>query len=197
LSGDVVVNEGAPVEGDNPLRDRSEGGTVQIREMELGDIPDVFELGERLFTADRWPNLYRTWDEYEPLGHYTTDPEFCLVADLDDRIVGFILGSLIDKRKSAWKYGYIVWLGVESAMAGRGIARRLLTQLTTLFTREGVRILMADTQAENLPALRFFRREGFRDPQEHVYLSKYLDPKKHKKRGKGGSKRTRKNKEES
>ncbi len=181
MSGESVANggegEGVAVEP-GVSSARSVSATVQVREMELADIPGVFELGERLFTADRWPNLYRTWDEYEPLGLYTTDPEFCLVADLDDRIVGFILGSLIDKRKSAWKYGYIVWLGVEAEMSGKGIAKRLLTQLTSLFSKAGARILLADTQAENLPALHFFQREGFRDPQEHVYLSKYLDSKK-------------------
>ena len=36
-----------------------------VREMELEDLPKVFALGERLFTAEKWPNLYRTWDEYE------------------------------------------------------------------------------------------------------------------------------------
>ena len=34
---------------------------VEIREMELRDVPQVFELGEKLFTAEEWPTLYRSW----------------------------------------------------------------------------------------------------------------------------------------
>jgi hypothetical protein len=35
-------------------------GVVEIREMELNDLPAVFELGERIFTPATSPSLYRT-----------------------------------------------------------------------------------------------------------------------------------------
>ncbi|MBU0988003.1 MAG: N-acetyltransferase, partial [Proteobacteria bacterium] len=76
-----------------------------IREMEIDDIAPVFHLGEKLFTARKVPNLYRTWDEYEVVSLYQTDPEYCLVAEIDDTIVGFALGTTITKSSSAWKYG--------------------------------------------------------------------------------------------
>jgi len=41
-------------------RERPAAG-IAIREMELEDLSVVFALGERLFTAEKWPNLYRTW----------------------------------------------------------------------------------------------------------------------------------------
>ena len=33
--------------------------SVEIREMEIDDLPEVFHLGERVFTSEI-PNLYRT-----------------------------------------------------------------------------------------------------------------------------------------
>jgi hypothetical protein len=36
---------------------------------------------------------------------------------------------------------------------------------------QGVRMLIVDTEAENLSALRFFRKMGFGSPQQHIYLS--------------------------
>ena len=57
---------------------------VVIREMELEDLPAVYALGESVFTADKWPSLYRTWDEYEPVGLFNSDGDFCFVADADD-----------------------------------------------------------------------------------------------------------------
>ena len=37
---------------------------IIIREIELDDLAPVYHLGERLFTCDLYPFLYRTWDEW-------------------------------------------------------------------------------------------------------------------------------------
>lgn len=150
---------------------------VSIREMELDDLPAVYALGERLFTSEKWPNLYRTWDEYELVGFFSADSDTCLVASIGDDIAGFILGTVIDKRKSAWSYGYVVWLGVDPELGRRGVASRLLERLTQIFVDVGVRILMSDTDAENEAAIAFFQRQGFGNLSEHVYMTKNLQQK--------------------
>ncbi len=43
---------------------------------------------------------------------------------------------------------------------------------------EGVRMLLVDSEADNLPALHFFRKMGFGNPQQHIYLSLNLDQQK-------------------
>ncbi len=155
---------------------------VTIREMELHDLPTVFDLGERLFRADEYPNLYRTWDEYDLIQYFTTDGDYCLVAETDDEIVGFVIGTVIEKRRSAWSYGYLVWLGTVPEIEGRGVARRLLARLTELFIEAGARIMMVDTEAENGRALGFFERAGFGQPVEHIYLAKNLTGMRHYRR---------------
>lgn len=147
---------------------------VTIRELELDDLPAVFALGETLFTAEKWPNLYRTWDEYEVVDLFSSDGEFCLVAESGDKIVGFALGTLIQKRRSAWSYGYLLWLGVALDARGSGIGRRLLNRLTDVFVEEGARIMILDTEAENSAALDFFRSQGFGQENRHIYLSRNL-----------------------
>lgn len=163
-------------------------GSVDIRSMEIDDLAEVYALGEELFTAERWPTLYRTWDDYELAVLFAADAELCLVAEIDDRIVGFALGTILEKRGSAWTYGHLLWLGVDPMAGRRGIAGRLVDKLTELFIEEGARILMVDTAADNTAALGFFHKLGFGDPEEHVYLSKNLtddpDYKAHRKREK-------------
>lgn len=163
-------------------------GSVEIRSMEIDDLAEVYALGEELFTAERWPTLYRTWDDYELAVLFAADAELCLVAEIDDRIVGFALGTILEKRGSAWTYGHLLWLGVDPMAGRRGIAGRLVDKLTELFIEEGARILLVDTAADNTAALGFFRKIGFDDPEEHVYLSKNLtddpDYKAHRKREK-------------
>jgi hypothetical protein len=41
---------------------------------------------------------------------------------------------------------------------------------------DGVRMLLVDSEADNLPALHFFRKMGFGSPQQHIYLTLNLDP---------------------
>jgi len=168
---------------------RSSSSGVTIREMELEDLPVIYALGETLFPADKWPALYRTWDQYELAVHFASDGETCLVAELDDRVVGFALGTLLEKRGSAWTYGYLLWLGVAEGMARKGIAARLLERMTELFIKLGARMIMVDTDAENEPALGFFRAQGFGQETEHLFLSRNLtyDPDylRHHKRPRG------------
>jgi len=177
-------------------RPRPNGNSVIIRDICLADLPAIYELGERLFPADKWPALYRTWDEYELAVHFASDSETCLVAELDERVVGFALGTLLEKSGSAWTYGYLLWLGVDPAIVRKGIAARLFERMTDLFIRLGARMIMVDTDAENEAALAFFRSQGFGQETPHLFLSRNLshDPDylRHRKRPRAAAPRPRK-----
>ena len=58
---------------------------VTIRAMDIDDLSAVYRLGESLFTSEEYPILYRTWDPFEVTGMFTSDPEYCLVAEVDDK----------------------------------------------------------------------------------------------------------------
>ncbi len=49
---------------------------------------------------------------------------------------------------------------------------------------QGVRMIIIDTSADNLPAIRFFEKQGFGNIQEHVYMTLNLTRKAKKKPGK-------------
>ena len=158
------------------LPDHEENGArkkidIEVREMCVDDIPIVFHLGEQVFTADKTPTLYRTWDEYEVISMFNEDTEYCLVAALEGQIVGFALGNVVTKKKSAWKYGYLVWLVVSPEFQRLGVASRLFHKFEDKMMEAGVRIFMVDTEADNLPALHFFREKGFVNPQQHIYMT--------------------------
>ncbi len=155
-------------EAENGSRKRPE---IEVREMEVDDIAAVFHLGERVFTAEKTPTLYRTWDEYEVVSMFNSDADYCLVAEMEGKIVGFALGDVVAKRKSAWKYGYLTWLVTDPDYQRLGIASKLFNLFADKMTEEGVRIFMIDTEADNLPALAFFRAKGFGNPQQHIYMT--------------------------
>jgi ribosomal protein S18 acetylase RimI-like enzyme len=143
--------------------------------MHLNDIPEIYALGHKLFPADKLPTLYRSWDEHELVQLYASDEETCLVAESEDRIVGFALGRIMEKPRSAWKYGWLLWLGVDPVCQGTDIATRLIKQLTERFIARDARIMLVDTDEHNHRALRFFRKHGFAQERRHIYLEQNLD----------------------
>ncbi len=147
---------------------------LEIREMELDDLSSVFALGERVFTADQWPSLYRTWDEYELVDLFSSDGRYCLVAEYEEQICGFVLGTLIEKRKSSWRYGYVLWIAVDPSYRRLSVARRLLDRLTSRLIEDGARMMLVDTDPENKDAMKFFKRAGYGKEVRHVYMSRNL-----------------------
>jgi ribosomal protein S18 acetylase RimI-like enzyme len=148
--------------------------TIRIREMEIDDIAPVFHLGETLFQANEAPTMYRTWDPFEVTSLFNSDTEFCLVAEDDDTLVGFALGTTITKNHSAWKYGYLIWLGVCREYQRSKVAEKLFNRFKDLILKNGGRMLLVDTSAENNQAIRFFNKMGFGVPMPHVYMTMNL-----------------------
>lgn len=153
--------------------------SLKIREMEIDDLADVFHLGEEIFSVENAPNTYRTWDEYEVIELYYADSDFCIVAEVDEQIVGFALATTITKARSAWKYGHLIWLGVDPGHQRSGIAERLFKRFREIMLANKVRMLVVDMDAENLPALRFFRKLGFGNPSQHIYMTMNLAAQRH------------------
>ena len=158
---------------------------VIIREMEIDDLSAVYHLGEKLFTSEEFPILYRTWDPYEVTDYFTSESEYCLVAETEDKkIVGFVLANMIEKEGTAWKkYGYLTWIGVDADYQRTNLGQRLYNKVEDNFQKEGARMVMADTDAENEGALLFLNAMGFSERAQHVWLAKTLQkpPRKKKK----------------
>jgi ribosomal protein S18 acetylase RimI-like enzyme len=154
---------------------KASSASVDIREMRLDDLPAVFALGQKLFTAEDLPTLYRCWEDDEVMQLFSSDQETCLVAVCGERLAGFALGSIMEKPHNAWRYGWLEWLGVDPAFKRHGIATRLLNQLTSRFIAGNIRIMLVDTFVDNHHALAFFRKNDFGHELQHVYLSRNLD----------------------
>lgn len=158
---------------------------IRTRSMTIDDLSEVFHIGEDIFTADYSPALYRTWDEYEITTMFNSDNELCLVAESEaETIVGFALATTVEKHHSAWKYGYLVWLGVRPEVQKGKVGLKLFREIKRRMKEQGVRIIIVDTDAENEPAIRFFKKQGFGNIQKHVYMTLNLDPKRKRKKEK-------------
>jgi ribosomal protein S18 acetylase RimI-like enzyme len=144
---------------------------IVIRTATIDDLAAIFHLGEKVFTPQEVSNLYRTWDEYEVTHLFNSEAEYVLVAQAAEQVVGFAMGTVIEKARSAWSYGHLLWLGVDPAFARCSVGSRLVDRFREIMEADGIKMLMVDTQSDNEPALRFFRRKGFENPTDHVYMT--------------------------
>ena len=155
---------------------------LEIRQATIDDLAQIFHLGEKIFTSQESANLYRTWDEFAVISLFNSEPEFMLVAEYNEKVIGFALGTLIEKNRSAWTYGHLLWLAVKPKFARMGVASELFHSFRKIITHAGARMLMIDTQADNTKAISFFEKKGFENPIDHVYMTLYLE-------GKNGTKK--------
>jgi len=97
------------------------------------------------------------------------------VAEVEDKVVGFVLATTVVKEGTAWKrYGYLEWIGVAEGFQHARLGLRLYRRLEERFREEGVRMIIADTVVENEKAIGFFHRLGFTATGRHVWLAKTL-----------------------
>ena len=156
---------------DAQARSRSSG--VTTRQMEIDEIGPVYHLVEELFTSEEFPILYRTWDAYEVTDHFTSDPDYCLAAEMKGKVVGLVLATTIEKEGTAWKrYGHLSWVGVAEDLQRTNLGLRLYKRLEESFREDGVRMVIADTEANNKGAKSLFQAIGFSLSRRHVWLTK-------------------------
>ncbi|MEM2393656.1 MAG: N-acetyltransferase [Candidatus Bathyarchaeia archaeon] len=151
--------------------------SFEIRQMSLEDLPQVWNLGERIFTPSKLQFTYRTWNINELLSLFQEDPELCLVAEEAGRgkIAGFAIGTILKRPFSPWKYGYFAWIGVRKFRQRHGIGRRLYKELEKRFRDKGARIAIVDVEGNNQSAMRFIEKLGFRKGQTYIWYSKNLE----------------------
>jgi len=156
------------------LSKRASRGIV-IREMRVDDIPPVYRLGRRLFKTQEASTFYRTWDAYEVTNNFNHNPHLTLVAESPQgRIVGFALGTTYGDESGGWKYGYVLWMGVNPRWQRAGLGRLLYHDMERRMHQEGVRMAFVDTAQSNTGAIKFFRRMGYGKPEAEVWMSKML-----------------------
>jgi ribosomal protein S18 acetylase RimI-like enzyme len=105
---------------------------LKIRALHENDLDAVVEIDEKVLGKERrafWKRKMAYADIY---------PRPSLVAELDGKVVGFIMGYV-----SGWEFGvpdtigWIDTLGVDPAYQRRGIGKALFDELIEIFKRSG------------------------------------------------------------
>jgi ribosomal protein S18 acetylase RimI-like enzyme len=85
----------------------------------------------------------------------------CMVAEVDGKAVGFILGAIKEYGFGVPRTGWIEVLGVHPSRMGSGIGTRLGWKLISVFKNRGVQAVHTSVQWTSGDLLAFFRELGF------------------------------------
>ena len=80
FSSATSVVPAAPPAPAGPPALPAEAKLVKLRPMTIDDLWPVVELGEKIYDATLYPNLYRIWSESEVVEFYGSDSEYCQIA---------------------------------------------------------------------------------------------------------------------
>jgi ribosomal protein S18 acetylase RimI-like enzyme len=131
---------------------------VRIRPLDELDISDIVAIDEKISGRYR-PEV---WERQ--IGYYLRrDPEASVVAEIDGRVAGFMLGEVRSGEFGLEEpTGWIEVLGVDPAYRGQSIGRHLAEAILEHFRQRGahsVRTLVDEEKQGDIR--RFFEALGF------------------------------------
>jgi ribosomal protein S18 acetylase RimI-like enzyme len=133
-----------------------------IRRYKKNDEIEVLQLSQKYASWDSTPT------EADIQGFHSSEPDFFLVAEFNQKIIGFVYGheskNVPDEVLRRWKatrVGSVEVLAVEEKYRRGGIGTQLLKKLFQAFTERGIDTVTLSTPAEEIPARRLYDKLGF------------------------------------
>jgi ribosomal protein S18 acetylase RimI-like enzyme len=131
---------------------------IYVRNLEKRDLPAIVSMEERqtgVARPDYWEKRIEISEAIRP--HWAS-----LVAELDNRVVGFVLG-----RAGEFEFGLpgtVAWIeiiGVDPAYRRRGIAQELVEKFAESAEDHGIRTIFTLITSNQTEMQQFFSRLGF------------------------------------
>lgn len=132
---------------------------LRIRTVQAADMPAVAALDATvtgLHKAAYWQRVYRRY------GIGGQGQRHFLVAVLEERVCGFVIGEVRDWEFGAPPCGWLFAIDVMPSARQQGVGGRLLAELSLRFRRAGVDTLRTMTASGNSLIQSFFRSQGMR-----------------------------------
>lgn len=139
---------------------------VTVRRMRTQDAEAILRIDEKI-TGRPHEAQY----ESRIIDALTRNPLGCLVAEVEGKIVGFILGDIRGWEFAIPKSGWIEIVGIDPDYHGKGVARVLIEKLDVYFRNQNVERVMTMINWNDAGLVGFFRAVGF-ERSEFIILEK-------------------------
>lgn len=122
---------------------------IEIRTFEPNDIFSVIKLANQTLTEKYNSSLFSYF--------YETNPDGFIVANLNSKIVGFLIGVKISNQKTK-----ILMISVLPQYQKRKVGTKLLEEFLKRTQKEKINIIELEVRTDNYKAIRFYEKHGFK-----------------------------------
>ncbi len=130
---------------------------VRIRPMAEGDLDAIVSIDEKVLGEKRY-GYWRRKIKFDERDSEVTG----LVAEVDGKIVGFILGEMSGQEfRVPYTIGWIDTIGIDPAYQRRGLATVLLDEVIKNFRQMGIETIYTLVNWSSWDLLQFFKNAGF------------------------------------
>ncbi len=130
---------------------------VAIRPVRRGDLDPIVAIDATVTGLEKrayWKSVYQRYGATPEAGR-----QF-LVAEVEGRVVGFVIGEVRDWEFGSPPCGWVFGIDVLPGARQAGIGSRLLAAVCAAFRRAGVRKVRTMLARDNTLILSFFRSQG-------------------------------------
>jgi ribosomal protein S18 acetylase RimI-like enzyme len=106
-------------------------------------------------------------------GHAQRDDGACFVAEIEGRVVGFMISYILTAGFGMPKSAWIATLGVSPDFMGQGIGAGLAEEIFSFYRSQGIENVYTSVRWDSTDMLSFFKTLGF-DRSNFINLRKVL-----------------------
>jgi predicted N-acetyltransferase YhbS len=143
---------------------------LRIRKIEMGDADAIRRIQGEITKSAVDIDFGRIIRDHEQKGE---DASF--VAELDGKIVGYMISYTVYAGFGLDKSAWIATLGVAPRVMGQGIGRKLAEAVFQAYREMGIRHILTSVRWDSADLLSFFKTLGF-DRSDFINLLKEMEP---------------------
>ena len=141
---------------------------VQIRNLQKNDADEISRIYAAITMKPVDADFKRVVEE-----HSQRDDEACFVAELNGKVVGFMISYILTAGFGMPKSAWIATLGVDPNFMGQDIGATLAEEILNHYKAQGVENVYTSVRWDSTDLLSFFKTLGF-DRSNFINLRKVL-----------------------
>ncbi len=142
---------------------------VRIRELAVEDADEIARIYRAIIQKPEEEGFKRVIENHARRGE-----DACFVAELDGRVVGFMISYILTMGFGIAKSAWIATLGVDPKYMGQGLGEKMARETFRYYQSLGIRNVYTSVRWDSTDLLSFFKTLGF-DRSDFVNLRKVLE----------------------
>ena len=141
---------------------------IIIRELVIGDIEAISEIYSGIIQNPVKPDFKELIQR-----HAERKEDLCFVAEINGKVVGFMVSYILTLGFGIEKSAWIATLGVKPEYMGQGIGKKLGEKIFNYYKAQGIENVYTSVRWDSPDLLSFFKTLGF-DRSNFINLRKQI-----------------------